>query len=86
MWPLRSPYTVCKRFPRYYLIPNLILSPKKGKISGFPFYELSVGSSIGTGRFIDLCIPLLQGHKYYQLALFVKNNKAFQDRVIEFFH
>lgn len=79
-------YYLIEAIRNYYSLQHLTILSKKGKISGFPFYELSVGSSIGTGRFIDLCIPLLQGHKYYQLALFVKNNKAFQDRVIEFFH
>lgn len=78
-------YYLIEAIRNYYSLHHLTILSKTGKISGFPLYEFSVGSAIGTGRVIDHCIPLLQGYKYYQLALFVKNSKAFQNRVIEFF-
>lgn len=78
-------YYLIEAIRNYYSLQHLTILSKKGKISGFPLYEFSVGSAFGTGRVIDHCIPLLQGYKYYQLALFVKNSKAFQDRVTEFF-
>lgn len=69
----------------YYGLDHLIISNKKGKISNFPFYEFSVGSASGTGKVIDHCTNLLQGYKYYQLAVFIQNSKIFQDRLKEFF-
>lgn len=61
----------------YYELNHLKIYEKKGKISAFPFYEFSVGSATGTEKVIDHCINLLQGYKYYQLAVFIHNNKIF---------
>jgi len=78
-------YYLIKAIRDYYSL-NHLTSSKKGKFSGYPLYEFSVGSAIGTGRVIDHCTPLLQGYKYYQLAEFVNNSKVFQDRLKEFFN
>ena len=78
-------YYLIEAIRNYYKLNHITISNKKGKISGFPFYEFSVGSAEGTKRVIDHCTPLLQGYKYYQLAVFVNNSKAFQNRVKEFF-
>lgn len=50
-----------------------------GKVTGYPLYELSVGSAIGLNRIISHCAPLLQGYKYHQLAEFVVKSKSFQN-------
>ena len=82
-------YYLIEAIRKFYSLQHLTILSKTGKIlrlrRGFPLYEFSVGSANGTGRVIDHCTPLLQGYKYYQLALFVKNSKAFQDRVTELF-
>jgi len=52
---------------------------------GATLYEFSVASAAGTGRVIDHCTNLLQGYKYYQLAIFVMDSKVFKDRSIDFF-
>jgi hypothetical protein len=54
---------------------------KKNEKNDNILYELSVGSSIGTSRIINHCKPLLQGYKYYQMAIFIQNSKVFQDLV-----
>lgn len=69
----------------YYEVQHLKISKKTGKVSGFPLYEFSVGSAAGVARVIDHCKDLLQGHKYYQVAVFVQNSKVFKDRSREFF-
>lgn len=69
----------------YYGLSHLTIAYKTGKISGYPFYEFSVGSANGTGKVIDHCTSLLQGYKYYQLAVFVSKNKVFNNRSKEFF-
>jgi hypothetical protein len=74
-----------KAIRNYYELSHLTIYQKIGKISGFSFYEFSVGSVIGTGKIIDHCIPLLQGYKYYQLAEFIIKNKAFNNRLKAFF-
>lgn len=65
----------------YYMLQHRI---KKGKISGVPLYEFSVGSAIGTQRVVSHCIPRLQGYKYYQLAEFVLASKICKHQVKEF--
>lgn len=70
----------------HYSVNHLKIAEKAGKVRNFPIYEFAIGSKLGTGRVIDHCIPLLQGYKYYQLAIFVMNRKVFQDRMKEFFH
>jgi hypothetical protein len=70
----------------YYKLEHLTISKYKGKKSNFPFYIFSVGSATGTAKVIDHCTNLLQGYKYYQLAVFVKNNRIFQDHLKEFFN
>jgi hypothetical protein len=70
----------------FYEVDHLKISTKKEKISNIPFYEISIGSAIGTGKVIDHCSKLLQGYKYYQLAVFIQNSKVFQDRVKDFFN
>lgn len=79
-------YYLIEAIRNYYSLNHLSIATKKGRVSGYPFYEFSVGSCKGTAKVIDHCTPLLQGYKYYQLAVFVNNSKAFQDRVKEFFH
>jgi len=74
-----------KAILNYYGLSHLTISHKIGKISGFSFYEFSVGSVIGTGKVIDHCTPLLQGYKYYQLAEFIAKSKAFNNRLNTFF-
>ena len=78
-------YYLIEAIRNYYSLNHLTIYSKKGKVSGYPLYEFSVGSSLGTGRIIDHCTPLLQGYKYYQLAVFVEKSKVFQDRLKEFF-
>jgi len=68
----------------FYDLNHLKIYNKKGKMSQIPFYEFSVGSAAGTGKVIDHCTNLLQGHKYYQLAVFIQKSKIFQDRLKEF--
>jgi cytochrome c oxidase subunit 1 len=69
----------------FYRVDHLKISNKKGKVSNIPFYEISIGSASGTGKVINHCSKLLQGYKYYQLALFIKNSKVFRDQMKEFF-
>jgi hypothetical protein len=78
-------YYLIEAIRNYYSLNHLSIYSKKGKVSGYPLYEFSVGSALGTGRIIDHCTPLLQGYKYYQLAVFVEKSKVFQDRLKEFF-
>lgn len=79
-------YYLIKAIRDYYSLSHLSISSKKGKISGYPFFEFSVGSAIGTGKVIDHCAPLLQGYKYVQLAEFVNKSKVFQDKSKKFFN
>ena len=69
----------------FYGLQHLTIFNKTGKVSGYPMYEFSVGSAAGTGRVIDHCKNLLQGYKYYQLAIFVMNSKVFKDQSTDFF-
>lgn len=69
----------------FYNVAHLSIGKTHNKVSGYPFYSLSVGSAIGAGRVIDHCKSLLQGYKYYQLAVFVINSKVFQNRLKDFF-
>jgi hypothetical protein len=67
----------------YYGVKHLTVSEKTG-VSGFPLYEVSLGSIVGIDRVILHCAPLLQGYKYNQLAEFVVKSKKFKDRAKEF--
>ena len=64
---------------------KLKLSRKTGE--GYSFYEFSVGSAAGVARVVDHCAGLLQGYKYYQVAVFVHKSEVeeFKDRAREFF-
>ena len=68
----------------FYDLNHLTIIHKVGKVSNSPLYEFSVGSISGVERVINHCQPLLQGHKYYQLAIFVNNNNKFTNRSHEF--
>jgi len=70
----------------FYEVNHLAISTKMGKVSGYPLYELSVGSAIGINRVISHCASLLQGYKYHQLAEFVIKSKSFKNRAKEFFN
>ena len=59
----------------YYNLQHLKICHKRGKVSNIPLYEFSVGSINGIEKIINHCQFLLQGYKYYQLAVFVNNNK-----------
>lgn len=78
-------YYLIKAIRDYYGLHHLIIANKTGKVSGFPLYEFSVGSASGTGKVIDHCTNLLQGYKYYQLAVFVIKSKVFNNKSKEFF-
>jgi hypothetical protein len=78
-------YYLIEAIRNYYGLHHLTIFKKTGKVSGYPLYEFSVGSAAGTGRVIDHCTNLLQGYKYYQLAIFVMDSKVFKDRSIDFF-
>lgn len=71
----------------YYGVQHLKLFNKtgNGKVSGYPRYEFSVRSAAGVARVMDHCADLLQGYKYYQVAVFVQKSKVFKDRSREFF-
>jgi len=69
----------------YYGVQPLKLFSKTGKVSGDLFYKFSVGSAAGVARVIDHCAGLLQGYKYYQVAVFVHKSEVFKDRAREFF-
>lgn len=68
-----------ERIRQYYGVQHL------KKVRGNPIYGLSVGSAAGVARVIDHCADLLQGNKYYQVAVFVQESKVFKDRSREFF-
>lgn len=74
----------------FFIVDNLTIQNKKGKenkkgkVSGYPFYELSIANVVGINRIITHCSSLLQGYKYYQLIEFLQKSKAFQNRVKEF--
>ena len=74
-----------EQIQHYYGVQHLKLNNKTGKVSGNPIYEISVGSAAGVARVIDHCADLLQGNKYYQVAVFVQKSKVFKDRSREFF-
>lgn len=74
-----------EQIQHYYGVQHLKLVKKTGKVSCFPLYEFSVGSAAGVARVIDHCTDLLQGYKYYQVAVFVQKSKVFKDRSREFF-
>lgn len=57
-----------------------------GKVSNEPVYEFSVGSIYGVERVINHCQSMLQGYKYYQLAVFVNNSGYFSNRSNEFWN
>src|SRR5882757_2442642 len=61
----------------YYNLHHLKILHKRGKVSNIPIYEFSVGSINGVEKIINHCQFLLQGYKYYQLAIFVNNSKYF---------
>lgn len=69
----------------YYGLQHITIQTKINKTTADPFYEFSVGSAKGTRQVIDHCATLLQGYKYYQLAVFVQKSKVFQERTKEFF-
>jgi len=81
-------YYLIEAIRNYFGLSHLTISNKKGKLNNFPsqkaFYEFSVGSGYGTGKVIDHCTNLLQGYKYYQLAVFIQKSKIFQDRLKDF--
>lgn len=87
-----STFSIAKIFDRYlieairdfYEVNHLAISEKLGKVSGYPLYEVSIGSAIGIHRVITHCAPLLQGFKYHQLAEFVVKSKSFKNRAEEF--
>lgn len=68
----------------FYMVKQLTIQNKKGKVSGYPFYELSIANSQGLNRVINHCAPLLQGYKYYQIVQFLMKSKALTNRVKEF--
>ncbi|CAO3675018.1 unnamed protein product [Rhizopus stolonifer] len=68
----------------FYGLDHLKIFHKTGKVSNLPIYEFSVGSISGVEKVINHCQPLLQGHKYYQLAIFVNNSSYFLNRRSEF--
>ena len=70
----------------YYRLHPLKISNKKAKLHNSPFYEFSVGSASGTEKVIDHCTKLLQGYKYYQLAVFILNSQIFKERLKEVFN
>jgi len=78
-------YYLIEAIRNFYGLQHLTIFNKTGKVSGYPMYEFSVGSAAGTGRVIDHCKNLLQGYKYYQLAIFVMNSKVFKDQSTDFF-
>ncbi len=61
----------------FYGLDHLKIIHKTGKVFNIPLYEFSVGSIYGVEKIINHCQPLLQGHKYYKLAIFVKNSSYF---------
>ena len=87
-----STFSIAQNFDRYlieairdfYEVNHLAISEKLGKVSGYPLYEVSIGSAIGINRVITHCAPLLQGFKYHQLAEFVVKSKSFKNRAEEF--
>ena len=78
-------YYLIEAIRNFYLVNHLTISHKIVKMNNYNLYELSIGSANGTRRVITHCLPLLQGYKYYQLALFVNKSKVFQDLKKEFF-
>nr|YP_010991035.1 LAGLIDADG homing endonuclease [Pappia fissilis]WOX61308.1 LAGLIDADG homing endonuclease [Pappia fissilis] len=87
-----STFSIAQNFDRYlieairdfYEVNHLAISEKVGKVSGYPLYEVSIGSAIGINKVITHCAPLLQGFKYHQLAEFVVKSKSFKNRAEEF--
>ena len=87
-----STFSIAQNYDRYlieairdfYKVNHLTISAKVGKVSGYPLYEVSIGSAIGINRIISHCAPLLQGYKYHQLAEFVVKSKSFKNRAKEF--
>jgi len=76
-------YYLIEAIRSYFGLVHLAISTKvtrKYSGQGNTYYEFSVGSAAGTGRVIDHCQGLLQGYKYYQLAVFVNNSNYFADR------
>lgn len=47
-------------------------------------FELSTGSISGVSKVIDHCVSRLQGHRYYQLAMFVQQHPKFKKYVHQF--
>ena len=78
-------YYLIEAIRNFYGLNHLKIFNKKGKFSQSPFYEFSVGSVAGTEKVIDHCTNLIQGYKYYQLAVFILKSKVFQDQVKELF-
>lgn len=68
----------------FYGLDHLKIFHKTGKVSNLPLYEFSVGSISGVEKVINHCQSLLQGHKYYQLAIFINNSSYFANRRYEF--
>jgi len=69
----------------YYGVQHLKCFSKTGKVGGCPIYEFNINSAAGVARVIDHCANLLQGYRYYQVAVFVHKNEVFKDRAREFF-
>ena len=68
-----------EQIQHYYGVQHLKCH-KTGKVDGNQIYEISVGSAAGVARVIDHCADMLQGNKYYQVAVFVQKSKVFKDR------
>lgn len=72
-----------EQIQHYYGVQHFI--HKTGRVSGYPIDGFSVGSAAWVARVIDHCADLLQGNKYYQVAVFVQKSRVFKDRSREFF-
>lgn len=68
----------------FYIANHLIIQSKKGKVSGYPFFELSIANFESISLIINHCSSILQGYKYYQMLEFILKSKAFKNRVKEF--
>lgn len=79
-------FNIVQAIRNFYSINHLPIVTKQAKFQFFSYYHINICSNIGTNRVINHCTPLLQGYKYYQLAIFVMNSKVFQHRVKEFFY
>lgn len=64
---------------KFYEMDHLKIVSRKigGKVSGYPFYVLSIGNKKGVTNVVRHCEYLLQGHKFEQLQNFLQNSKLF---------